>query len=123
MIRIRKPQIEAMTGEMRKADDREIAQRLRSEHADRVGHMSPAELAAFVEQGREDADALGISAKDDVYRYLRLHFRVEAIRQSPFLSGVVLRVLSRVDLAAVNRLNFIEQQVLPRASSGQADAG
>lgn len=117
MITIRDEQKEELARTVEQRWKEEFAERLRLDFPDAAGEMDTHQLMPLIDQGWANAKELEISEKEDVYRFLKLHFLPKEMVESDFIQSTLIRILNNFDLSGTRRLDFIEQQVVERKVS------
>lgn len=118
MIAIRDEQKEALARTVEQRWKEEFAGRLRRDSPDSAGEIDTHQLMTLIDKGWANAKELEIADKEDVYRFLKLHFLPKEMVESDFIQSILIRILNNFDLSGTMRLDFIEQQVIGRKLSG-----
>jgi hypothetical protein len=100
-----------LTGYVDRYRQAKIARLLEAEYPTQCASMSSEALRRITVEGYEDAVALDITAPDDIHRFIRLRFLPDELLRSPYIQGVLIRILNNRGLSGAGRLDLIERGV------------
>ncbi len=98
-----------------------LVDRVRAHHPE-MAARGPGVLDKFVGEGVANAESLGFTQQEDIYRFLVLPLVLSiAQRNSAMLNGLIVRVLDQTRWTPGHRLDFIYAQLVPRTPSAQTE--
>ncbi|MCH9687891.1 MAG: hypothetical protein K0V04_41055 [Deltaproteobacteria bacterium] len=98
-----------------------LVRRVRRAHPELAGR-GDAWLDGFVRDGIDNAESVGFSEDEDIYRFMVLPLRLSPQqRASAMINGLVVRALDQTRWAPTRRLDFIYEHVLPRTPGSRSD--
>jgi hypothetical protein len=111
MLVIRAGQIDAVEQRLRVRIQEEFAARLKADFPEQTAPLSETELRVQVADGYQAAEALAITDRADIYRFLKLRFLPPAALESSVARLAFYRVLTDPEKDAGRRLDFIERHI------------
>ncbi len=91
-----------------------LARRVRTAHPITAA-KGPQVLDDFVRDGITNAESLGFSQDEDIFRFMVLPLVLSAAqRESAMINGLIVRALDQTRWTEAQRLDFIYEHIVPR---------